>query len=132
MTRPKLIELVLKNLFSKPATVQFPYQKTDVEPDYRGIHYADLTKCIGCSLCAIECPADAIKMIKIPSGYEGVNQLNKNMIYPLIDYGKCVYCYRCVKVCPVNAFITTNKYDIAGPSKPTSEELSLSTLKKVG
>jgi len=130
MKRPKLLETVLRNLVSKPATIQYPREKTTIEPDFRGIQYADLSKCTGCSLCSIECPADAIKMTPIPQEY-AVPKINPRRLYPLINYGKCVYCYRCVKVCPVNAYIVTSRYDIAGPTRYTSEDLSLKTLKEV-
>lgn len=130
MRRPKILGLVLKNFAKRPATIQYPRVKTPIEEDSRGVQYADLTKCTGCTLCALECPADAITMTPIPQGYE-VTAKNPRRIYPLIDYSKCVFCYRCVKVCPVNAFIVTSKYDIAGPTRVNSEEYSLSTLKKV-
>jgi NADH-quinone oxidoreductase subunit I len=130
MKRPKLLELALRNLVKKPATIQYPREKTPVEEDSRGVQYADLTKCTGCTLCALECPADAITMTPIPQDYE-VPAKNPRKIYPLIDYSKCVFCYRCVKICPVNAYIVTSKYDIAGPTRANSEEYSLSTLKKV-
>lgn len=130
MRRPKLLEAVIRNLVTRPATVQYPREKTAVEPDYRGIQYADLSKCTGCSLCSIECPADAIKMTSIPQEYEAP-RTNPRRLYPLINYGKCVYCYRCVKICPVNAYIVTNKYDTAGFTRYTSEALSLGTIKRV-
>ena len=131
MRRLKLLNLVLRNLTRKPATIQYPREKTPIEEDARGIQYADLIKCTGCTLCALECPADAIQMTPIPQGYE-VPAKNPRKIYPLIDYSKCVFCYRCVKICPVNAYIVTNKYDIAGPIRVNSGEYSLSTLKKGG
>ncbi|MCD6488854.1 MAG: 4Fe-4S binding protein [Desulfurococcales archaeon] len=129
--KPSLIKEVLRNLFSKPATIQYPREQTIIEPDFRGRHYADLMKCIGCSLCSIECPANAIKMVKIPEEYPAPKK-NPRKIYPVIDYFKCVYCYRCVAVCPTRAYIVTNNYRLASFKRSTSEKLSLETLKKAG
>lgn len=129
MKKPRLLGLALRSLLSKPATLQYPRERADIEIDIRGIHYSDLTKCSGCSLCAIECPADAIKMTPIPQEYD-VPKINPRRIYPLINYGKCVYCYRCVKICPFNAYITTNTFEIADLRRRNSSELSLGTLRK--
>lgn len=119
----------MKNLFRKPATIEYPYQEAEVEPDIRGKHYADLTKCIGCSLCSIECPADAITMTKIPGGYN-VPAKNGRRIYPVIDYMRCVYCYRCISVCPTNAYVTTDEFRFATDVRSLdSSVLSLKTLK---
>lgn len=127
MPRPRLVGLVLKSLVTKPATIQYPREQTPIEPDFRGRHYADLKKCTGCSLCSIECPADAIKMTPIPQDYD-VPKINPRRLYPLINYGKCVYCYRCITVCPFNAYVSTNEYRLAGYARTDSSELSLGTL----
>ncbi len=129
MGKSKILSLILRNLISKPATIQYPREKPWVEPDFRGRQYSDLQKCIGCGLCRIECPADAIVMKKIPDEYE-VPKKNARRLFPVIDYMKCVYCYRCVTVCPVRAFTTTNYFELADTQHTTSEELSLSTLTK--
>ncbi|ADV65119.1 4Fe-4S binding protein [Desulfurococcus mucosus] len=131
MGKPKILGLAVSNLASKPATIEYPKEPTPVEEDFRGRHYADLSKCTGCSLCSIECPADAIKMTPIPEGYD-VPKSNPRRIYPLIDYGKCVYCYRCISVCPFNAYIHTNEYRLADHVISDSSGLSLSTLGKGG
>nr|WP_244372428.1 4Fe-4S binding protein [Staphylothermus marinus] len=70
-------------------------------------------------------------MTPIPKGYE-VPKKNPRRIYPVIDYFRCVYCYRCVSVCPVRAYVTTNEYRLASTEKITSSDLSLNTLKKIG
>ncbi len=125
-----LLKEVLKSIFSKPATIQYPKEKTEIEPDARGRHYPDLQKCIGCSLCMIDCPANAIKMEKIPEEYEQPKRNPKKM-FPVIDYMRCIYCYRCVSICPANAYVTTSEYRLASPVKIFSRDISLSTLKKV-
>lgn len=122
----KLLKEVLKNIFKKPSTIEFPRVKTPVEKDARGQHYVDLMKCIGCSLCAIECPANAIVMEKVADGV-AINPRNTRKIYPVIDYRKCIFCYRCVTVCPTNAYITTNEYRLATTGEAVSRELSLSS-----
>ena len=45
--------------------------------------------CCGCGACYNICPKDAISMIKDEDGF----------IYPNIDYGNCIHCELCKKVC---------------------------------
>ncbi len=127
MGKPALLKQVVKWFFKKPVTIQYPFEKTVVEKDIRGRHYVDLNKCIGCSLCAIECPADAIVMEKLPEDIKPPK--NRRGVYPVVYYGPCIFCYRCVTVCPVNAFITTDDYHLADFVKRDSREYSLKTYK---
>ncbi len=124
-----LLSKVVKYIFSKPATIQYPREETPVEPDFRGRQYADLSKCVGCSLCMIECPPKAIRMERIPEGYE-VPKRNARRMFPVVNYLKCIYCYRCVTVCPTRAYVVTNEYRLATDKPSDSRALSLSTLKK--
>ena len=57
---------------------------------------------------------------------------NPRGIYPIIEYGKCIFCYRCVEVCPAKAYVTSNMFEMASEKPGTSNELSLSTLPKEG
>ncbi|MEM1858632.1 MAG: 4Fe-4S binding protein, partial [Desulfurococcaceae archaeon] len=54
---------------------------------------------------------------------------NLRGLYPVVNYMACVFCYRCVKVCPVNAFIVTPTYQLSSSREISSEDLTLKTLK---
>ena len=79
---------------------------------YRGLHIVDVEKCIGCSLCAIECPSGAIEMKLIPAR-EG----KKPCKYPVVYYDLCIFCYHCVDICPRHAYRVSNRVPPPTPSR---------------
>jgi NADH-quinone oxidoreductase subunit I len=104
----KLFTEIMKNLFKRPATYEFPREDRPAQSDYRGMQILDFEKCTGCKLCAIDCPAYAIEMKTSPAN---------NKLYPVTDFGKCVFCYQCVRVCPVKAYVASNIYKLASFEK---------------
>ena len=60
--------VTFKNLFSKPVTFSYPEEKRIMPERYRGRHFLNrdengLERCIGCSLCSINCPVNCIHVV---------------------------------------------------------------------
>jgi len=117
-----LLSDILRNLFSKPATIEYPKVDIPAEEGYRGLHRVDAAKCISCRLCAMECPTGAITMKKFPY---------KEKEIPVIDLSLCIFCYHCVYVCPVKAYVVSTNYHLSTGDKRTliSEPIPPSTKK---
>ncbi|MCY0883288.1 MAG: NADH-quinone oxidoreductase subunit I, partial [Acidianus infernus] len=69
-------------------TLKYPEESLTLPAGYRGIIRLYKDVCIGCTLCAMICPADAMKMMT----YQGKK-------LPTINYGRCVFCGFCVDIC---------------------------------
>ncbi|MEM0188711.1 MAG: NADH-quinone oxidoreductase subunit NuoI [Saccharolobus sp.] len=87
-------------------TLQYPEDSLTLPVGYRGMIRLYKDVCIGCTLCALICPADAMKMVT-ESGKK----------FPQINYGRCVFCGFCVDVCPVDALKETRVHDLAFNSR---------------
>ena len=99
----KMIEMVLRSLFLKPATVNYPQEPLPMPERFRGKLKFDPAKCIGCLLCKKDCPTNAITIKKV-----GEKQYEAEL-----DLGKCIYCAQCVDSCPKGALAITPEYELA-------------------
>jgi ech hydrogenase subunit F len=88
--RMKTFFKALGNLFMRPVTVRYPFEKTYIPDDYRGVIGFDESLCIWCRRCEMACPPGAIVFSQNVDG-EQTYHYNKAV---------CIYCEECIRICP--------------------------------
>ncbi len=99
---PKTFKRALSEIFTKPATAEYPAVKPQLPENYRGEPIFDCNLCIGCGLCSRNCPAKAIEMVDV----DGKKR-------PQYRLDKCIFCNQCVEVCPKKAIQHSNVFECA-------------------
>ncbi len=110
---------ILKQLFLKPATNEFPAKyappsalqfldkvtkgqlkmipPVPLPPNFRGKVAYDRENCIGCELCIKVCPTKAL---------EWLPEEKKVKVY----ISRCCFCSQCVEICPVGTLAMTDDF----------------------
>ena len=104
--------LAIKKIFTRKATVNYPFEKGPLSPRFRGEHalrrYTNgEERCIACKLCEAVCPAQAITIEAEPRD-DGSRRTTRYDI----DMTKCIYCGFCQEACPVDAIVEGPKLRI--------------------
>lgn len=106
--------------FVKPiVTVQYPREKIQMSPRYRG--YPQLVidpetgthKCIACEMCARICPSQLITV----AGTKFPGEKQKRATKYVHEHQYCSLCGLCVEVCPTTALEFSAVYRLAGFSR---------------
>jgi len=98
-----MIKQLLSSLTKKPATQNYPADKSGMPKGFRGKLKFDASKCIGCKMCMRDCPTGAIE----------IKQIGDKKFEAEIDLGKCIYCGQCVDSCLKKALDITSEFELA-------------------
>lgn len=98
------------------ATVQYPREKIQMTPRYRGFIEFILDseigthRCIACEMCFRLCPSQLITVegMKLPGAKQKVPTKYVH------EYHYCSLCGLCVEVCPTTALKFSDEYRLAG------------------
>jgi NADH-quinone oxidoreductase subunit I len=103
---------VLKHMFAKRVTVQYPEERPEISPRWRG--RIVLTRdpdggerCVGCHLCSAACPVDCIALQNTEDEH--------GRRYPeffRINFSRCIFCGLCEEACPTYAIQLTPDFEM--------------------
>lgn len=112
--------IVLKHLFKRPVTLRYPEEKRTLPMRSRGRHYLTkwedgLERCVGCEMCAIVCPAQAIYVKPAENQPGDVHSHGERYASDFqINMLRCIFCGYCEEACPTGAIILSNEYELSG------------------
>jgi NADH-quinone oxidoreductase subunit I len=108
--------ITMKHFFSRKTTIRYPETKREFSEIYRGKHVLKRDdegreRCTACGLCAVACPAEAIKMVAAERkpGEEHLYREEKYAKVYEIDMLRCIFCGLCEEACPKEAIFLTKE-----------------------
>lgn len=114
------MQITLRYFLSRNVTVQYPEERLNFAPRFRGIHEFEAEKCIACDLCIKACPVDCIYIEKsAPRKLDKATGLatGGELTRFAIDYTKCLFCALCTEPCPTQCIHMGKLHDLSGYSR---------------
>ncbi len=115
--------MTCRHLFRKTVTFNYPNVKRHQSPRFRGIHRLQRhedgkERCVGCSLCAVVCPSNAIYLEAAENTPEHqVSHGERHAAYYQIDMIRCIFCGFCEEACPENAIVLGPNWEAASTER---------------
>src|SRR6516165_9782567 len=107
------LQTTMKHMFGAKVTQQFPEERPQLPPNYRGVHRLNRddqgrVKCVACYMCSTACPAHCIDIVAAPAPWPDREKYPETFV---IDELRCIYCGMCEEACPVDAIELTSMFD---------------------
>lgn len=113
------LQTTVKHMFMPKVTQQFPEERPQLPPNYRGVHRLNRddqgrVKCVACYMCSTACPARCIDIVAAPSPWPDREKYPEVFV---IDELRCIFCGMCEQACPCDAIELTSLFDLTGLSR---------------
>ncbi|MCD6359558.1 MAG: 4Fe-4S binding protein [Armatimonadetes bacterium] len=100
-----------RSLMSKPNTVLYPIERLEPPERFRGRLILDTSTCVLCGLCARDCPANVITVVRNRVEREdGTKELVGHLEF---EMDRCIFCGQCAESCNSNSITFTNEFEFA-------------------
>jgi len=94
------------SLFKRPATEAYPFVRSQAPMRLRGLLKWTPGPCTGCGLCAMDCPADALRVTMLD------RKAKKFFLTYNVD--RCLFCGQCVVSCRLGALaMSSQEWELA-------------------
>lgn len=104
-----MLKDVLRSLWQRPTTEQYPFVRPPTPARLRGQLHFDPANCTGCRLCVMECPAEALELITLD------RKAKRFVLRYHVD--RCTYCAQCVQNCRFGCLeMSPDEWELAATS----------------
>lgn len=110
----KGMAITIRHFFQRKNTIQYPEQKREYSPVYRGQHVLmrdeeGRERCTACGLCALSCPAEAITMKAAERTKDELHLYREEKYAAIYEINmlRCIFCGLCEEACPKEAIFLT-------------------------
>src|SRR6476620_11065634 len=106
--------VTLKRMFMPKMTIQYPEEKREMAPRFRGLPSlrsdpeTGEALCVACGLCARICPTSCLEMNVVPSE-EDDPELGEF----ILRSGRCMFCGLCANLFPLDAITMSGEYEFS-------------------
>lgn len=104
---------VFLHAFHRRVTIQYPDQKPELPPRWRGriVLTRDpdgAERCVACYLCSVACPVDCISLQNAEK-----EDGRRYASFFRINFSRCIFCGFCEEACPTYAIQLTPDFEMA-------------------